>query len=102
IGYRAHPNPPVVDLARVGHYDAAEYWEPIKRPGRDAYILEANRFYILVSKERIRVPPSFAAEMVVYDAGAGQTRTHHAGCSDPGLAFGYGCVLRRKWGPLAR
>ncbi|HEX6209290.1 MAG TPA: 2'-deoxycytidine 5'-triphosphate deaminase, partial [Methylomirabilota bacterium] len=26
IGYRAHPNPPAVDLARVGHYDPTEFW----------------------------------------------------------------------------
>jgi len=96
IGYRAHPNPPAVDLARVGHYDAAEFWEPIKRPGRDAYILEANRFYILVSKERIRVPPNYAAEMVVYDAGAGEIRTHYAGFFDPGFGFGDGSVLGTK------
>jgi dCTP deaminase len=87
IGYRAHPNPPAVDLLRVGHYDPAEFWEPIKRPSRDAYILEANRFYILVSKERIRVPPDYAAEMVVYDAGAGEIRTHYAGFFDPGFGF---------------
>jgi dCTP deaminase len=96
IGYRAHPNPPVVDLARVGQYDPAEFWEPIKRPNRDAYILEANRFYILVSKERIRVPPEFAAEMVVYDAGAGEIRTHYAGFFDPGFGFGDGSVLGTK------
>jgi dCTP deaminase len=96
IGYRAHPNPPVVDLARVAHYDPAEFWEPIKRPGRDAYILEANRFYILVSKERIRVPPAFATEMVVYDAGAGEIRTHYAGFFDPGFGFGDGGVLGTK------
>ena len=96
IGYRAHPNPPAVDLARVGHYDPAEFWEPIKRPGRDAYILEANRFYILVSKERIRVPPEYAAEMVVYDAGAGEIRTHYAGFFDPGFGFGDGSVLGTK------
>jgi dCTP deaminase len=96
IGYRAHPNPPAVDLARVDAYDPAEFWEPIKRPGRDAYILEANRFYILVSKERIRVPPDFAAEMVVYDAGAGEIRTHYAGFFDPGFGFGDGGVLGTK------
>jgi dCTP deaminase len=96
IGYRAHPNPPAVDLARVGHYDPAEFWEPIKRPSRDAYILEANRFYILVSKERIRVPPDCAAEMVVYDAGAGEIRTHYAGFFDPGFGFGDGSVLGTK------
>lgn len=96
IGYRAHPNPPAVDLARVGAYDPGEFWEPIKRPPRDAYILEANRFYILVSKERIRVPPDFAAEMVVYDAGAGEIRTHYAGFFDPGFGFGDGGVLGTK------
>jgi dCTP deaminase len=96
IGYRAHPNPPAVDLARVDHYDPAEFWEPIKRPSRDAYILEANRFYILVSKERIRVPPDCAAEMVVYDAGAGEIRTHYAGFFDPGFGFGDGSVLGTK------
>jgi dCTP deaminase len=96
IGYRAHPNPPAVDLARVDAYDPAEFWEPIKRPGRDAYILEANRFYILVSKERIRVPPEFAAEMVVYDAGAGEIRTHYAGFFDPGFGYGDGSVLGTK------
>jgi dCTP deaminase len=96
IGYRAHPNPPAVDLLRVGYYDPAEFWEPIKRPSRDAYILEANRFYILVSKERIRVPPDYAAEMVVYDAGAGEIRTHYAGFFDPGFGFGDGRVLGTK------
>ena len=96
IGYRAHPNPPAVDLARVGQYDAADFWEPIKASVRDGYILEANRFYILVSKERIRVPPEFAAEMVVYDAGAGEIRTHYAGFFDPGFGFGDGSVLGTK------
>jgi dCTP deaminase len=96
IGYRAHPNPPAVDLARVGHYDPSEFWEPIKAPLRDGYILEANRFYILVSKERIRVPPEFAAEMVVYDAGAGEIRTHYAGFFDPGFGFGDGTILGTK------
>ncbi|MGH7326130.1 MAG: 2'-deoxycytidine 5'-triphosphate deaminase [Candidatus Rokuibacteriota bacterium] len=96
IGYRAHPNPPAVDLGRVDFYDPTEFWEPIKRPGRDAYILEADRFYILVSKERIRVPPAFAAEMVVYDAGAGEIRTHYAGFFDPGFGYGDGGVLGTK------
>jgi dCTP deaminase len=96
IGYRAQPNPPLVDLARTGGYDVDEFWEPIKRPARDSFILEANRFYILVSKERIRVPPDYAAEMVVYDAGAGEIRTHYAGFFDPGFGYGDGTVLGTK------
>jgi dCTP deaminase len=96
IGYRAHANPPAVDIGKVGFYDPTEFWEPIKRPNRDSFILEADRFYILVSKERIRVPPLYAAEMVVYDAGAGEIRTHYAGFFDPGFGFGDGGVLGTK------
>jgi dCTP deaminase len=96
IGYRAHRDPPAVDLSRVGFYDPDEFWEPIKRPNRDGFILEANRFYILVSRERIRVPPRYAAEMVVYDAGAGEIRTHYAGFFDPGFGYGDGEILGTK------
>jgi dCTP deaminase len=96
IGYRAHPNPPAVDLSKVAHYDPSEYWEPIRDPTRNAYILEANRFYILTSKERVRVPPELAAEMAVYDASAGEIRTHYAGFFDPGFGFGDGTLRGTK------
>jgi dCTP deaminase len=96
IGYRAHPNPPPIDLSLIDEYDPAEFWEPIKLPKGDSYILEANRFYILASKERIRVPPDYAAEMVVYDPGAGEIRTHYAGFFDPGFGYGDGSVLGTK------
>jgi len=96
IGYRARANPPVIDLSRVDHYASQEFWEPIEEPNRDSYILEANRFYILVSKERIRVPVTFAAEMAVYDASAGEIRTHYAGFFDPGFGYGDGSILGTK------
>jgi dCTP deaminase len=96
IGYRAHRDPPAVDLSRTDFYDPSEFWEPIKRPIREAFILEANRFYILASKERIRVPPELAAEMVVYDAGAGEIRTHYAGFFDPGFGYSDGSLLGTK------
>ncbi len=57
IGYRAHPNPPAVDLSRIGFYDP---------------------------------------EMVVYDAGAGEIRTHYAGFFDPGFGWGDGTILGTK------
>ena len=42
------------------------------------------------------MPPEYAAEMVVYDAGAGEIRTHYAGFFDPGFGFGDGSVLGTK------
>jgi dCTP deaminase len=58
------------------------------RPRDKRIILNPEEFYILASKERIRVPPEFAAEMVSYDPSVGEFRIHYAGFFDPG--FGYG------------
>lgn len=88
IGYRAKKNSHVIDLAKVGHYAAADFWEPLYRHRQDSLLLEPEEFYILASKERIRVPAGYAAEMVAYEAACGELRTHYAGFFDPG--FGYG------------
>jgi dCTP deaminase len=88
VGYKARHGTPPVDLDLVGAYDPAEFWEPVRRPDRAELILEPGDFYILASVERIRVPPSFAAEMVGYDPSVGEFRLHYAGFFDPG--FGYG------------
>ena len=41
----------------------------------------------LVTKEAVRVPPEFAAEMVAYDATVGEFRVHYAGFFDPGFGW---------------
>jgi dCTP deaminase len=88
IGYRAKKNSHVIDLAKIGHYAAADFWEPLHRHRHDSLLLEPEEFYILASKERIRVPAGYAAEMVAYEAACGELRTHYAGFFDPG--FGHG------------
>lgn len=88
IGYRAKKNSHVIDLGKVGHYAAADFWEPLHRNRNGSLLLEPEEFYILASKERIRVPAGHAAEMVAYEAACGELRTHYAGFFDPG--FGYG------------
>jgi len=88
IGYRAKHHTPLIDLAKIGHYDPAEYWEPIRRDSSRALILNPGEFYILVSKQKVRVPAGYAAEMVPYDPSVGEFRIHYAGFFDPG--FGYG------------
>ena len=88
IGYKAKRHAPLVDLDQINFYDPLEFWEPIRRPETNHIILEPDDFYILASKEKIRVPPGFAAEMVPYDPTVGEFRIHYAGFFDPG--FGYG------------
>lgn len=90
IGYRAKKNSHVIDLSKIAHYAAKDFWEPLHRQKNDSLLLEPEEFYILASKERIRVPPGYAAEMVAYEAACGELRTHYAGFFDPGFGFGKG------------
>lgn len=88
IGYKAKKHAPLVDLSKINHYAPLEFWDPISRVTDKRLVLDPNDFYILVSKEKIRVPPNYAAEMVAYDPSVGEFRIHYAGFFDPG--FGYG------------
>ena len=88
IGYKARRNTPLIDLTKINHYDPLEFWEPIHRTKSRSLVLDPRDFYILASKERVRIPHSFAAEMVPYDPSVGEFRIHYAGFFDPG--FGYG------------
>jgi len=90
IGYRAKKNSHVIDLSKVGHYAALDFWEPLYRHRQDSLLLEPEEFYILASKERIRVPARYAAEMVAFEAACGELRTHYAGFFDPGFGYGRG------------
>ncbi len=84
VGYRAKPHTGLIDLDRIGHYDPAEFWEPVgSQDGR--IILDPGAFYILVSREAVHVPPGYAAEMAPYLAMAGEFRVHYAGFFDPGF-----------------
>ncbi len=83
-GYRAKPHAGVIDLARINHYDPAEFWEEI-RADRGRIILDPGAFYILVSRESVHVPPDCAAEMAPYLAMVGEFRVHYAGFFDPGF-----------------
>ena len=88
IGYRAKRHAPVIDIEKVGHYDSEEFWEVVHVPKTKGIILDPGDFYILGSREKIRVPPAYAAELKPFDASLGEFRVHYAGFFDPG--FGYG------------
>lgn len=83
-GYRAKPHTGLIDLDRIGHYDPAEFWEPVVARDR-RIVLDPGAFYILVSREAVHVPPDYAAEMAPYLAMVGEFRVHYAGFFDPGF-----------------
>jgi dCTP deaminase len=87
VGYRARENTALLDLTRAGPFDRQEYWERVRREPGDRIVLSPKRFYLLLSKEAVTIPPTLAAEMTAYDPTSGELRTHYAGFFDPG--FGY-------------
>lgn len=87
VGYRAKRHCGLIDIDRPNSYDASDFWDEL-RCRTDELILDPGAFYILVSREAVRVPPSFAAEMTAYLPVVGEFRVHYAGFFDPG--FGYG------------
>jgi dCTP deaminase len=84
IGYRALKFADVLDVDERG-YSRRDFWEPIPAPRDGRLILHPNEFYILASKERIQVPPDYAAEMIPIDPMRGEFRAHYAGFFDPGF-----------------
>jgi dCTP deaminase len=88
IAYKAKRYAPAIELDRINYYATEEFWEVHHQSTSKNLILEPDDFYILASRERVRVPPEYAAEMVPFDPSDGEFRIHYAGFFDPG--FGYG------------
>ena len=88
VAYRGKTNTPLIDMRKVDHYDTTEFWDPITSPRDGRLILNPGDFYILGSRQRVRVPRDVAAEMKPFDPSVGEFRIHYAGFFDPG--FGYG------------
>ncbi len=84
VGYRAKPHTGIIDLAKLNHYDPADFWETV-HTDTGWIILDPGAFYILVSREAIAIPPSCAAEMAPYLTMVGEFRVHYAGFFDPGF-----------------
>jgi len=93
VAYKARKNSPAVDLSMLDYYPIDDFWETVREPRNKSIILDPGDFYILASKERVRVPADFAAEMVAFDPSMGEFRIHYAGFFDPGFGYGAGDIL---------
>ena len=84
IAYCAKINTPVLNFNDINSHKVTDFWIPMYS-NQSSLLIEKNKFYILRSKERIRIPASAAGEMVPYDTGIGDFRAHYAGFFDPGF-----------------
>jgi dCTP deaminase len=88
VGFRAKRHSALVDVDKKDALEVLDYWEPIWQ--KESLILDPDQFYILASKEAVRVPPTHAAEMVPYNPLVGEFRVHYAGFFDPGFGHASG------------
>ena len=88
VGFRAKRHSALVDVDKKAALDVLDYWEPIWQKG--SLILDPDQFYILASREAVRIPPTHAAEMVPYNPLVGEFRVHYAGFFDPGFGHSSG------------
>ncbi len=87
VGYRAKEHTLALDMAKPGGHRTEDFWEEVLAEEEGRVVLAPERFYLLLSREAVRVPPDLACEMTAYDPTSGELRTHYAGFFDPG--FGY-------------
>lgn len=88
VGYECRGSNTVVNLSTPnGTLDSSKHFIPIKKSG-ESILLRKDSFYILSTKEALRVPPYLASEMVDMDSRTGEFRTHYAGFFDPGWGCG--------------
>ena len=87
VGYRAKPHAGVIDVDLDGALDPLEFWDPVPAPGSGGITLDPNDFHIFATRECVKVPPDYAAEMAAYDSLNGEFRVHYAGFFDPGFGW---------------
>ncbi|NBD74335.1 hypothetical protein GVX82_04840 [Patescibacteria group bacterium] len=87
VGYECITEERVLDTGAIKGYDAAEFFAPLTTDAGRLH-LKKDRFYILTTRERVRIPPTLASEMVPMDERAGDFRSHYAGFIDPGWGWG--------------
>lgn len=85
VGYKAKQNKNPLPIGGIRCADWKDYFEIIR--SKKYLELDPRYFYLLSTKERVSIPPQFAAEVKPVTEGYGEFRSHYAGFVDSG--FGY-------------
>ena len=89
VGWRAKHHAGLIDLRGIAKHEIADFWEPLF-PHRGRLVLNPEDFYILASREAVKVAGTKAAEMAPIAPELGEFRAHYAGFFDPGFGTNKG------------
>ncbi len=88
VGFEARETPRgpgILDLTRTDVHLPADFWEPIFLPEDRQLVLVPGKFYLLVTRERVRVPKSVCGHVLPYKMSSGNFQVHYAGFFDNGF-----------------
>lgn len=88
VGYRARFTGKTLDFSKPNHHSREDFFEPIRRSSHGTICIREGEFALLRTREAIRVPPGFAAEVEALDSRSGHFVAHKAGFIDGGYGFG--------------
>ncbi len=78
-----------LDLTKGGH-NPREFWHPVPRPANGQLVLVPGKFYLLATKERMRIPSACCGEILPLELTTGEFRPHYAGFFDNGFGGDHG------------
>ena len=88
IGWECPGTNKVIDFGKRDFYRPQDFFTPVRKDGTGFAILKGGNFYILSVREAVRIPPTYACEMIPMDERSGEFRSHYAGFLDPGWGWG--------------
>ena len=87
IGYASIGTHKIINLGdKNDTVDADDFYNKIYKNGK-SILLKKDNFYILSTKQALRIPPYLTSEMIDMDSRIGEFRSHYAGFFDPGWGY---------------
>ncbi|MAF79532.1 2'-deoxycytidine 5'-triphosphate deaminase [bacterium] len=98
VGWRCEGSQSFMDFSKRNFYEPEQFFTKVIKPKNKGITLRKGDFYILYTRERLALPPDYAAEITAMDVRSGEYRSHYAGFIDPG--FGHGREGNIKGAPI--
>jgi len=86
--YKAKLDKKAINIEKQNYYDPNDFFEEIKSKNNEKkIIIHPGEFVLIHSKEKIRLPKKYAAEISDYSSKIGDMKAHYAGLINPGHGY---------------
>ena len=86
--YKAKLDKKAINIEKKEYYNSEDFFEEVKsKKGNNKIIIHPGEFVLIHSKEKIRLPPRYAAEISDYSSKIGDMKAHYAGLINPGHGY---------------